>query len=178
MTTADALALLLLVALALGVFFDLVRRTIPAWVSLPALGGALVVRGVTEGLGGAEAGVLSGLVAAAAASALFALLAWRGKGKTFGWGDAGLMAAVGGALGYPLVLTALAFISLVGALQALVTVVWQGAMWDVARGLAARWARWLKVEAGPQVASRHIPYSVAIGLGTLWTMWWDRRGGG
>ncbi|MBX7096743.1 MAG: prepilin peptidase [Myxococcaceae bacterium] len=178
MTHADALALLLLAALAVAVLFDLVRRTIPAWVSLPALGAALVVRAATEGLGGAETGVASGLLAAAAASALFALLAWRGRGKSFGWGDAGLMAAVGGALGYPLVLTALAFIALVAALQALVTVVWQGAVWDVVRGLAARWARWLRVDAGAPVPARHIPYSVAIALGTLWTMWWDRRGGG
>jgi prepilin peptidase CpaA len=107
---------------------------------------------------------------------LFAVLAWRGNG--FGWGDVKLMAVVGAVFGYPLVLSALVFISLAGALQAVVALIWQGAVWDtLARGMQ-RVGEKLKIvkPAEAKTARRHIPYAVAIALGSAWAMWWDRKG--
>ncbi|MBX5483154.1 MAG: prepilin peptidase, partial [Myxococcaceae bacterium] len=105
-----------------------------------------------------------------------AVLAWRGK---MGWGDVKLMGAAGVVFGYPLALTALIFTSLAGALQAVVTLLWQGRFWETLSNWGRRWAvraRLLPKETklGP---ARHIPYGVAIAVGCVWAMWWDRSGG-
>lgn len=168
------LEILLGLALAISAVTDLAARRIPDWVTWPTVALALGARLLVEGVGDPGTGLVSGGLGVALASALFALLAWRGQG--FGWGDVKLMAAVGACLGYPLVLTALALISLVGALQALVTVVWHGAAWETVSAIVGRWAKWLKLEVGAAPARRTIPYGVAIALGALWAMWWDQRG--
>jgi prepilin peptidase CpaA len=83
--------------------------------------------------------------------------------------------AGGGAVfGYPLALAALVFTSLAGALQALVTLIWQGAVWDTLAGVGRRLAERVKLLPGAvEEARRHIPYGVAIALGSLWAMWWE-----
>ncbi len=168
------------VALLASVVSDLVTRRIFDAVTYPALGVSLALRLWRQGWGDLEHGLISGLVSGAGAAGLFAVLAWRGRG--FGWGDVKLMGAVGAALGYPLAVAALVFISLVGALQAVVTLIWQGAVWEtlgaaVAR-LAARAHLARSARAGSPVAAgaRQIPYGVAIALGTFWAMWWEQSG--
>lgn len=136
------------VVLLVSVATDLTSRRIPDLLTYPALALALAGRVAVEGAGDLDSGFWSGLVAAVVALAVFSLLAWRRK---MGWGDAKLMGVVGAALGYPLVLAALVFISLCGALQALAALLWPG---RVAR-------------------PRHIPYGVAIAIGSFWAMWWQ-----
>lgn len=157
----------------ISVVTDLARRRILDIVTYPTMALALGVRAGLEGLGDLERGLLSGLVGTAVGAVLFALLAWRGKG--FGWGDVKLMGAVGAVFGYPLILAALVFISLVGALQAMVSLLWQGAVWETIFAAAQRFAAVAKL--GPALAPktrRHIPYGLAIALGSFWAMWWER----
>jgi prepilin peptidase CpaA len=161
-------ALVLLAALV-SVVTDLRFRKIPDWVTLPAVGLALGLRLWREGLGDFDTGVLSGLLGAAIGAAVFGGIAWARKG--LGWGDVKLMVAVGAAFGYPLTLAALLFVSLAGALQAIVVVIWQRAVFDTARQLFSRWSK-----AGEPRTERHIPYGVAIALGSVWAMWWDGLG--
>ena len=162
---------MLAVALVASTATDVLWRRIPDLVTLPAIAIALGLRASFGGLGGLETGLVSGLVGLFATFAIFALLAWR---KKMGWGDAKLMAAVGACLGYPLALAALVFVSLAGALQAVVTLIWHGAVWETlaqaGTKLAVRLRRLPKEAVG---ASRRIPYGVAIALGTFWAMWWQ-----
>jgi prepilin peptidase CpaA len=164
------------VALAISVLTDLSSRRILDLVTLPTVALALLLRGWQEGVGDLEHGVISGLVGLGGAGGLFALLAvWK---KAFGWGDVKLMAAVGAAFGYPLVLAGLAFISLTGALQAVVTLIWQGAVLDTLKRAFEGLGRKLRLTQGaPASGPRHIPYGVAIALGSVWAMWWDGAGG-
>ena len=169
-----ALWALLGVALLISVVTDLVSRRILDVVTMPVMVIALGLRLWWQGWGDLEHGLLSGLAAGAGAAGLFAVLAFRGKG--FGWGDVKLVGAVGLALGYPLVLGALVFISLVGALQAVVTLVWHGAVWETLSAVASRWAakaRLVKPRAESDNPGRHIPYGIAIALGSFWAMWWE-----
>jgi prepilin peptidase CpaA len=164
------------VVLLISVITDLASRRILDLVTYPAVAICLSLRLWQEGLGDADHGVISGLLGIAGGAGLFALLAaWK---KSFGWGDVKLMAAVGAALGYPLIMAALLFVSLSGALQAVVSLIWQGAVWDTLRrvlvGLGKRLKLAKETESGP---SRHIPYGVAIALGSVWAMWWDGAGG-
>jgi prepilin peptidase CpaA len=164
------------VALLISVVTDVVSRRILDVVTLPAIAGALALRLVLQGVGDLEHGLVSGLVAGAGAAALFAPAAWRGR---MGWGDVKLVAAVGATFGYPLVLAGLVFITLVGALQALVTLIWHGALWETVAGVLRRWAARLRVASRSAVAApnRQIPYGVAIAVGSFWAMWWQRASG-
>ena len=173
-TVTFALWVLLGVALVVSVVTDVLSKRILDVVTFPAMALALGLRLWRQGVGDLESGLLTGLASGAGAAGLFAVLALRGKG--FGWGDVKLMGVVGAALGYPMVMAALVFISLVGALQAVVTLVWQGAVWETLAAAASRWAVKVRL-AKPQVAAagaqRHIPYGIAIALGSFWAMWWE-----
>jgi prepilin peptidase CpaA len=164
------------VALVISVVTDLASHRILDWVTVPAIVAALALRWFQQGLGDLEHGLLSGLFAGAAAAALFLPGALRGK---VGWGDLKLMAAVGAAFGYPLVVAGLVFITLVGAAQAIVTLIWHGAVWETVTGAVLALARRVRLvsrdRSGPP--PRQIPYGVAIAVGSFWAMWWQRAGG-
>lgn len=169
---------LLGIALAIGLVSDLVARRIPDLLTWPTLLLALGARLAWQGLGAPDSGLLSGLLGAVLGAGLLllgnALSRLLGRSAGFGGGDVKLMAVVGAAFGYPVVLAALVLISLVGALQALVTLIWQGKVWDTVadagRVLLSRLG-WSGSDAPP--VSRHIPYGVSIAVGSFWAMWWE-----
>ncbi|OJH35036.1 A24 family peptidase [Cystobacter ferrugineus] len=172
-----ALWIVLGMALVISVVTDVLRRRILDVVTYPLMVVALGVRLASEGVGGLETGLVSGVVSGAGLALVLVPAALRGR---MGWGDVKLMAGVGAVLGFPAVMAAAAFISLVGALQAVVTLLWHGAVWETLADLVRRWAvrvRWMQ-EGAVDAPRRHIPYGVAIALGTFWAMWWqhDRLG--
>jgi prepilin peptidase CpaA len=162
------LSLLLLLTLAVCVTTDLRARRIYDAVTLPAVVVALALRAWLEGVGSLDDGLISGLVGGGATLVLFGAFALVGRG--LGWGDVKLATAGGAVFGFPLALGALLFIALVGAAQAVISLLWQGAVSDTLSAWVARARR------GPRAVGsrREIPYSVAIALGSVWAMWWDR----
>lgn len=164
---------LLTPALLVAAIYDVRSRRIPDWLTLPALVGLLGLRWWLEGTGDLQHGLLSGAVGAAAAGGFFALWALGGQ---MGWGDVKLMGAVGAAFGFPSVQGAAIFVTLVGALQALVLLLWQGALWKTIEGalsgLAGRLG--LPATAAGERERKSVPYGLAIALGSFWTMWWER----
>lgn len=171
-----ALWIILGVALLVSVVTDVLSGRILDVITYPAIAIALGVRFFWEGLGDVEHGLLSGLVCSLSLMAFFALLAWRGK---MGWGDVKLMGVAGAVFGYPLALSALVFTSLAGALQALVTLIWHGQVWQTLADTGRRWA--IRVRLLPKDTAlrpgRHIPYGVAIAVGCVWAMWWEHANG-
>ena len=160
------------VALVISVVTDVLRHRILNVITYPLVGIGLAVRLYSEGVGSLETGLISGLVSGAGLAALLVPGALRGR---MGWGDVKLMGGVGVVLGYPGVMAAGAFISLAGAFQAVVTLIWKGEVWDTLAEAGRRWAikaRLLSAEARP-ATQRHIPYGVAIAVGTFWAMWWQ-----
>jgi prepilin peptidase CpaA len=168
-----ALWTVLALALATSVVTDVVSRRIPDWVTWPTVAIALGIRFFSAGPGDLETGLLSGVVAAAGAMGLLSALAWRGS---MGWGDVKLVGAVGAVFGYPAIIGALVFISLVGAVQAVVTLIWQGQVWETLSALGRRVAVKVRLSAAEGCAanSGQIPYGVAIALGSFWAMWWTQ----
>ncbi|MBK7860491.1 MAG: hypothetical protein IPJ65_18150 [Archangiaceae bacterium] len=86
--------------------------------------------------------------------------------KKIGWGDVKLMFAAGACFGWPLVLGALAFISLCSLLQGVVTLLWKGELAQTLGGM-------LRLKRRAPGESLYIPFGVAIALGCFWAMWWD-----
>jgi len=165
------------VALVISVATDVLSRRILDVVTYPLMAVALGVRLWAEGVGGLETGLVSGVVSGVG---LALLLVPAARGGKMGWGDVKLMAGVGAVLGFPTVMAAAAFISLAGALQAVVTLLWHGAVWETLGGMVRRWAVRVRLmhEGAVGAPRRHIPYGVAIALGTFWAMLWqhDRLG--
>jgi prepilin peptidase CpaA len=160
------------VALVISVVTDVLRQRILDVVTYPLVAVALGARLWAEGLGDLERGLISGVVSGVGLAALLLPGALRGK---MGWGDVKLMVGVGAVLGFPAVMAAGAFISLAGAFQAVVTMLWKGEVWDTLSEVGRRWAiqaRLLSADTAP-ATQRHIPYGVAIALGTFWAMWWQ-----
>lgn len=168
-----ALWTILGVALVISVVTDVLHQRILDIVTYPLVVIGLGVRLAAEGLGDLERGLISGLVSGVGLAAVLLPGALRGK---MGWGDVKLMGGVGAVLGFPAVLAAGAFISLAGAFQAVVTLIWKGEVWDTLAATGRRWAvraRLLREDTVP-APQRHIPYGVAIALGTFWAMWWQQ----
>jgi prepilin peptidase CpaA len=158
---------LLVATVAVAVATDVTRRRIPDLLTYPAMALCLLARFWLEGVGELTTGLLSGLAGLCATVLWFGAFALGKKGM--GWGDVKLAGVMGAALGMPLTLAAMVFVSVVGAFQALVSLIWAGALSDTVRGVLAR-----KVDdPNAKPVKRHIPYGVAIALGSIWAMWWD-----
>lgn len=169
-----ALWFILGMALLVSVVTDVLRRRILDVVTYPLIGLGLGLRLWAEGVGGLETGLISGVVSGVGLALVLLPMALKGS---MGWGDVKLMAGVGAVLGFPAVLAAGVFISLVGAAQAVVTLLWHGAVWDTLAAVGRRWLvrmRLLREDSVPG-PGRHIPYGVAIALGTFWAMWWQHE---
>ncbi|MBF5041160.1 prepilin peptidase [Aggregicoccus sp. 17bor-14] len=172
MTPAEiALWTALGVALVIAVATDLLRQFIPTALTAVLLFGALALRLLLEGVGSLDSGLLSGVVAAAGL-ALVLLPFTRGGGM--GAGDVRLMAGVGAAVGFPAVLAVAGFVSLMAFFQAVVTLLWQGAVAETLGAMLQRWAvrAGLRPEGSAAPVRRRVPFSVAVLLGCAWTWVW------
>jgi prepilin peptidase CpaA len=117
-----------------------------------------------EWFGDWDIGLLSGFAGCLGAMAWFGAFALGKWG--LGWGDVKLAGVMGAVLGGPQTLPAVIFISLAGAAQAVISLIWQGDLSDTVRGVLAR-------EGSAGTTKRQIPYGVAIAIGTVCAMWWD-----
>lgn len=155
----------LFIALVLwGMWSDLVSLTIPDWVSIGLVLGFLAC-GVSAGV--PIVTMLHHFAVGAAVFGLGALLFYLGA---FGGGDVKMLAAVAIWAGWPMVVTLLIRVALLGGLLALVLVAFR------AMSLSARMAD------TPWIARLHrrdggIPYGIAIGAGSLLLLpritWWQ-----
>src|SRR5690349_15392 len=114
------------VALVISVVTDVLHHRIFDVVTYHLMVAGLGARLATEGAGGIGTGLMSGLGWGGGLAALLLPGGLRGK---MGWGDVKLMGGVGAVLGFPAVMAAGAFISLAGAFQAVVTLIWKGEVW-------------------------------------------------
>lgn len=160
-------------ALSVSVVTDLKARRILNLVTLPTLLLCLGLRAAQGGwgeLGGT--GLASGLLGLAVGGTFFLVLAVLGG---MGGGDVKLMAAVGAGVGFPTVLACLVYIALVGGIQAILWLIWQGKLLRTLGGMgrvALRKLRLARAE-GQGLQGGKIPYGVAIALGTVWGVWWS-----
>lgn len=159
---------LLVVTCAVAVATDVRSRRIPDYLTYPAMLAALGGRLWLEGVGDLSMGLGSGVAGLGLAVGWFGSFALFGKGS-MGWGDVKLAAVMGACLGLPVVPAALVFVSLAGALQAVVSLLWRGDLSATVRAVLSRKPVGERETGG----KAHIPYGVAISLGSLWAMWWD-----
>ncbi|HOX45234.1 MAG TPA: A24 family peptidase [Myxococcota bacterium] len=154
---------LLLLVCAAGAFTDLRRHVIPDWLTFPAIGLGLLLRGLFFGLGGVfDAGLVSALFGGVVGFLVFGLFAIWGKGM--GGGDVKLMTAVGALAGFLHGLTCVMCTALVGAVLALGLLLAKRKLLSTAKGL------WRRVFTTPREGEDRItlPYGLPIALGVVW----------
>lgn len=90
-------------------------------------------------------------------------------------GDVKLMGAVGAALGFRLVFYAIIFTALVGGLEAILYLLWDGSLGKTLSNTGKRLAHVLRLKRleGPPMEKKYVPYGVAIALGTVWAVYYD-----
>jgi len=146
---------------------DVTRQRVSDLISLGTALAVLTVRFATEGFGDLETGLISGVLAAVGAAVVFSGFAFRARGLE--WADVKLLVATAAAFGFPLALAAVLFISVSGAVLAIVFSIWKGT-------LSATLRRVVRDDGGEPKRPR-MPYSIAIAVGSVWAMWWDAVSG-
>lgn len=177
-----AIYVVLAVALAISVKTDLESRLILDKVTFPTMGVALAIRLIstlvmgTHGVHG-RWGIVPGLVGLAIGFGLFLMFARAGG---MGDGDVKLMGAVGAAVGFPSIAFSLFFTAMVGGLQAVLHMIWRGSTLDTLKRtgrLALHLLHFKRMTEEQQVqieeSGDHVPYGVAIALGTVWGIFYE-----
>ena len=158
------------VILGVAVYTDLTYRKIFNWLTLPtAVAGVCV--SVPKGIG--EVGNhLFGMGVGVFVLLPFFLL---GMGRGLGGGDVKLMGVVGAWVGFPNILSALFYTALWGGVVSLGTALYKGRLQESLKRtlemIRAFYIPGMKVEGALPSDPLHVPYGVAILLGTLCAFW-------
>ena len=147
--------------LIIAVYMELKERRIPNWLTFSGIGAGLAI-GL---LRGGEAMWSSGGGLAIGFGFLFVFYLFGGVGG----GDVKLMGASGALLGTSLILPAMMYTAVLGALLGVMMVIWRKDFWArIAWGMG-RLAFWRPgEEAGPPPSSPvTVPYGLAIAVGCL-----------
>jgi prepilin peptidase CpaA len=166
----DMTAILLFLLLGTAIASDLRWRTIPNWLTGPAILVGLGLHTLMNQL----TGFVFSLEGAALGLGLFIILyvcGWMGAG------DVKLLAAVGSFLGPAQTVSAAMVIALAGGMVALVvlgfhqgwrrTGLW---LWSYVQAIVL--TRSVQRSTPAQGATPKVPYAIAIGLGTIGSYWW------
>ena len=157
----QALDLVLIIVLASCGFADVTRGRIPNAITFPAM--ALGLAAAVAGPPGVHAAV-GGLLAGGAAMLIACML-----GAT-GGGTVKLMAAVGALKGLAFVVTALFYSVLAGGVWAALVLIWSGQTRSVFVDVGRLFLRTSRQDDRTPSRGGGLPFSVAIGVGTLTTL--------
>lgn len=152
--------------LSVAVVTDIQSRKIYNWLTFPAMATGLILSAIFGGL----AGVQASLIGFFAGSLVFAIGFFLGG--AMGAGDVKLMAAIGIWLGWPSVIAAVLYVTIIGGLLALLSALYHGTLLKLFKNLY--WATLGLMMPGGRAdvterdsAAPPMPYGVSIGLGTL-----------
>ncbi len=155
---------LLLVVVSIAAVSDVRKHTIPDWLTLPAMLLGLGARFFFYGMGGAFGlGLSSALFGLGVCFLIFGLFMVWGRGM--GGGDVKLMMAVGAMVGFRQSLTWMMCAGIVGAVLALILVVFKRRVLATAKGI---WLQFYQLGDEVSVAKVTLPYGVAIAIGGMW----------
>lgn len=150
------------VLLTVAVYLELSKGRIPNWVCLCGMAAGILLGYLPGGISfrSSLVGLLIGF------GFLFLFYIFGGVGG----GDVKLMGATGALLGSDLIQPALFFTALIGAIMALVALVWSRNFREGFNRAFRRFAVWRKLEPEtpvPQLSPVTIPYGIAIAVGCL-----------
>jgi prepilin peptidase CpaA len=154
----------LAIVLMIAVYGEVKENRIPNWLTLTGMGAGLLIgyfsgeRAFWSHLGGLAIGF----------GFLFIFYVFGG----IGGGDVKLMGAVGALMGTELIKPTLFYTAAIGALLAVLIVIWRKDFWARTGWALRRLAFWRKIEGErpAQATPVTVPYGVAIAVGCLVTL--------
>ncbi len=154
------IAILLFLLLVVSVYSDLSHHRVYDWVTIPGILLGIALNSVFYG----GAGFWNSLLGFVVGFGVF-FIAFIAGG--IGGGDVKLMGAVGALAGYPFVLWAVLYTTLIGGLMGMIVLIWHG---ELGSGLKRSFRFLFTFRARERLISegkgRTIPYGFAIVLGT------------
>jgi prepilin peptidase CpaA len=169
-----SIQLILFALLIISAYTDITAGKVYNWCTFPALSLGLILNYLYGGL----PGLWSSFLGMACATGLFAVFCYY---RVMGVGDLKLLAAVGALKGLQFILLAIFYTSLVGAILAILYLVWRGRLFEgVARSLQMGMTFKRKEMTEEQLqktsaARERIPYGVAISIGTMWAFFLSQQ---
>jgi prepilin peptidase CpaA len=166
--TQAAATVVLVVFVCTAAWWDASTNRIPNSITVTGLAAAFILR-APLGVESLLQGVGGFALAFGVSVVLYAL-------RAIGGGDVKLLAAVGGFLGFPEIMGALALIAVLGAGYALLSVTWRGLLPLLVFNTLELVKGWLTLGRAGTIrklespSALSIPYGIPIALGTL--LWW------
>jgi prepilin peptidase CpaA len=167
--TYDVSTVLLLLVLLVAAITDLRRHRVPNWLTFGAFFGGIILQASFLGWGGVTT-ALSG----AGIGLLFLIPFYLTGGM--GAGDAKLMAGVGTVMGFQVTMFAAAFALCLAGLYALILICMRGEWTSFMQryAVAMRTKHYVTPDS-KSIAGHRFPFAVAIGGGTLISLWWHSQ---
>lgn len=166
------LAGLLFAALIVSAYTDIARDKVYNWCTYPAIFVGLVVHGLVGYQSGDWLSLGWGFLGFAIGAGLF-LLPYRFG--LVGGGDVKLMGAVGALQGPNFVILSAFLSAVVGAIFGFSVLIWKGRFREGMRNLGSVALKPWKLKEKASVDDTHLPYGLAIALGTFWA-WFVKEG--
>jgi prepilin peptidase CpaA len=176
-----AIQILLFAVVVSSAYTDITIRKVYDWITIPATVFGATLNYVADGAGGGPlttihngGGLSSSALGWLVGFGIFFVVWLRGG---LGFGDVKLMGAIGALKGFPFIIGAMFWSSLVGAIMALGALAWRGRLLE---GLAGSGRRFVGLARPQPVATDDaaaaeavtVPYGFAIAVGTMayWAM--------
>lgn len=163
--------IVLFVLLIIAAYTDITAGKVYNRYTFPALFSGLILNYWIGGWDNGKTNLEASMTGMAFGGGIFILFYYYG---VMGGGDLKLVTAIGALKGFPFILWAIFYTSLVGAVFALLHMIWRGQLLKGLREsvtMAFRFKRKEMTEEelkGTEAARERIPYGVAISIGTMW----------
>lgn len=171
MNLALIVQIVLFMLLIIAAYTDITAGKVYNRYTFPALFSGLILNYWIGGWSDGGVNLLSSLWGMAAGGGVFIFFYYYG---VMGGGDLKLVTAIGALKGFPFIIHAIFYTSLVGAVFALLYLIWQGRLLRGMRESFSMAFRFKRKEMSEQelqqtqTARDRIPYGVAISIGTMW----------
>lgn len=163
--------------LIVAAYTDITAGKVYNWCTFPALFSGLVINYWIGGIREGEPNLILSLTGMAVAGGVYLIFY---AARVMGGGDLKLMVAVGALKGFPFILWAIFYTSLMGAVLGLLHLLWRGRLLAGLRGSLKMTVRFnrkdmTQAELDDTAAAREkVPYGVAIAVGTIWALYATR----
>ncbi len=163
---------LLFAALIISAYTDIARGKIYNWCTYPAILLGLAGHCLISSQAGSLSGLLWSVLGLAAGIGIFFLPYYFGL---VGGGDVKLMGAIGALQGLNFVILSAFLSAVVGAIFGISILIWKGRLCGALGNLGGAMLKPWKLKEKESADDTHLPYGLAIALGTFWA-WFVAEG--
>jgi prepilin peptidase CpaA len=150
----------------IAAYTDMTRGKIYNWLTIPGIIFGPILSLTLSTTNQSRFSLISSLIGITLGGGIFIIFYLL---RQMGGGDVKLMAAVGGLVGYPVILIIIFYTAIVGGILAAGLLIWHRQRWQALLKSVFSRMRGQIVEHNSACLPLTMPYGLAIALGTMWT---------